>query len=195
MKELITVTCTATKELAPDCVRIDVTVAGEDSTPEKANAARAALCDSLNKQLKEMGVKLTAGAMYTAQKYKDGKPIAFRAQQTLCAEFDYDVELLNGVMAVLNGAQVEWRRSYRAKKVEKARNELKKQAVQDARRHAAVLAEAAGVKLGNLAKIDYVSDGGAAPVMLRAVHIAEADVAPEPIRLSESVTCAWQLLL
>ena len=193
MKEIITVTSTATKELAPDCVRIDITIAGEDATPEKASVACVIHRDSLKDKLDGIGVKLAAGSMYTSQKYKDGKPTSFRAQQTFSAEFDYDVDLLNKVIEILNGVQAEWRRSYRAKKVDKARDALKKQAVQDARRNAEVLAEAAGVKLGKLAKIDYVSDGAAAPVMLRAMHIADSDIAPEPIRLSETVTCGWAI--
>lgn len=93
---------------------------------------------------------------------------------------------------------------YDISKVEKYKDRLLEQAVADARRKAEVIAQAGGVKLGQIVSMIYADRGAeflrgmenqiAVPEMMKAQDFSVPDVAPADMELSETVAVEWELL-
>lgn len=121
-------------------------------------------------------------------------------------EFDADNKRLGQVLYALAQTEAcpEFRINYTVKDPEAAKNRLLAQAVADSKEKAKVLAEAAGVSLGDIVRIDY-SWGEleivSAPVercMMNAPKAARADgyamdIEPEDIDVTDTVTVVWEI--
>lgn len=197
---VITITKTASAKIAADTVRISLSAVGEakkyseavDKSSKTANAAISALGGVGIAQVRTLGVNVSAVR-------EERKVVGYRATQTFSAEFDYDVKLLCAVMDALSGGECEWRVSFELKS-KKESERLVAEAVTAAKKYAETIAKAAGVKLGALVKAECCpSDGECAPrpmLMRAAFDGANAMGATEPelITLSETVTCAWEVV-
>lgn len=123
-------------------------------------------------------------------------------------EFDADNGLLGKVLYALSHcpAEPEFTIEYTVADPEKCKNELLAKAVRDSGEKAAVLADAAGVKLGNIVAIDYSwgeIDFVTRPVnelMMKRSEIACAparayniDIEADDIDVSDTVTVVWKI--
>ncbi|MDE6402105.1 MAG: SIMPL domain-containing protein [Clostridiales bacterium] len=192
-QKVITVTKTATEQVAANRVRISITVYGESkkyaAAVENANDATVAVLRAFDGMdgvaLKNRGINVTAMR-------DDKKTVGYRAAQALSAEFDFVPSVFGKATEALSGLNVEWRVSFTFKDNGEGK-ELLKRAVAEAKADAENIATAAGVKLGGLIKAEYAATDGARPMMLRAAAFADNSVEPEEITLNETVTCTWQI--
>ena len=121
--------------------------------------------------------------------------IAFPAENALLGK------ALAAVMS--SGAAPEFGINYTVKDTESVKNELIKKAVADSRKKAEILAEAAGVRLGPIASINYswsslelVSNRmsmDAVPLMAAKTAAPAMNIEPEDIDVSDTVTVIWSI--
>ena len=123
-------------------------------------------------------------------------------------EFDEDNKRLGQVLYALAHAAVrpEFRIVYTIKDPEAAKNQLLGKAVSDSKEKARVLAEAAGVTLGDIVTIDYswgeiafVAEPMRKNMLTMGVSSAREsdsynmDIEPDNINVSDTVTVVWQI--
>jgi len=123
-------------------------------------------------------------------------------------EFDADNKRLGQVLYALAHAAVrpEFRIVYTIKDPEAAKNQLLGKAVSDSKEKARVLAEAAGVTLGDIVTIDYswgeiafVAEPMRKNMLTMGVSSAREsdsynmDIEPDNINVSDTVTVVWQI--
>lgn len=129
----------------------------------------------------------------------------YRYTHELKLEFPLDNERLGRLLYALSksGSKAEFRIQYTVADMEASRNELLRLAVEDAKRKATILAEAAGVSLGALNTMDYsfgARDFVAEPMAFRecskasdGVYGMALDMTPDEIRAEDSVTVLWEI--
>lgn len=193
MENVITVNRTATQKVAANFVKVSMTVFGEAKqyadAIDEADDHASALCDAF-KKLKKAG--LTAGGINVTPVRSDKKIVGYRAVRAFRAEFDFDRTLLNSVLEILGGLNVEWHVAFDFK--DGGENEkLLKRAVAEAKKSAQAIAEAAGVTLGELIHAEFTAGDGARPMMVRTMALDGGSAEPEQITLAQSVTCSWQI--
>lgn len=135
----------------------------------------------------------------------------YKFRHLLKVEFESDHDRLGKILYALAHCQVkpEFRISYTVKDQEAAKNELLGRAVTDAKEKAAVLTQAAGVKLGEIRSIDYSWEEISFEVRpMRSAMLAEPgtedmaasvsagydlDIEPDDIEVSDTVTVIWEI--
>ena len=136
--------------------------------------------------------------------------VGYEFYHSMKIEFDMDNDRLGRILYALAHASVnpELRLAYAVKDTEAAKNALIGAAVADARAKALVLAGAAGVKLGEILRIDYSRGEPNFEVrpmangMLRAKAYGAVcedaclsmDIEPEDIEVEDVVTMVWTLV-
>lgn len=127
----------------------------------------------------------------------------YRAKHDLNVEFPFDKEYLNRVLNVLGRTESEtsFRVLFKVKDPEPFRQQALAEAVKNCRQKAEVLADAAGVKLGELQHIDYSwselrfehrMDICRSDYLLSSPAPAY-DIEPEDVDISDSVTVIWSI--
>ena len=133
--------------------------------------------------------------------------IGYKYSHTMKVEFDSDNKLLGRVLYALANCPLrpEFRLSYTVKDPEKVKNELLGKAVQDAKTKAAVLAEAAGVKLRDIRSMDYswsrvdfeISPMSKGLEMEKCMPIGDGgfdmDIEPDDLEVTDTVTLVWEI--
>ena len=129
----------------------------------------------------------------------------YRVCHEMKAAFASDSDLLGRVLYALSvcPAQPEFHIQYTVSDPEAARNELLARAVKDAEAKARVIAEAAGVKLKKIKRIEYApepDDLVARPVngvftarKLEAAGSLDLGLTPDDIAATDTVTVRWEL--
>lgn len=127
----------------------------------------------------------------------------YKADHHLSVEFTFDKEYLNKVLHVLS--QTESRASFniifQIKDAEPFRQQALAEAVKNCRQKAEVLADAAGVKLGELQNIDYswseIHFEHKMQVCESEYSLKESaapfNIEPEDVNISDSVTAIWTI--
>ena len=134
--------------------------------------------------------------------------VGYKFTHRMKLEFDADNKRLGQVLYALAHATVrpEFRINYTVKDSEAAKNQLLGNAVADAKVKAGVLAEAAGVKLGDIITVDYTwgeIEFLAEPMgtgMYASKECAsdsalgyDIDIEPDNIDVSDTVTVIWKI--
>ena len=131
--------------------------------------------------------------------------VGYRFNHNMKLEFDADNERLGRVLYALAHTEVhpEFRINYTVKDMEAAKNKLLSKAVTDSKEKAKVLAEAAGVKLGDIVKIDYswgeleIVSRPVERCMMSAPNAAadsySMDIEPDDIDVTDTVTVVWEI--
>lgn len=135
--------------------------------------------------------------------------IGYRSSHQIKVEFDSGNERLGRILYALGHSSLnpEFYLAYGVKDQEAAKNELLALAVKDAKAKAAILAEAAGVKLGEILSLDYSwgeiamevrpfnrnfqADELATDASPKAAYAV--DIAPDDIDISDTVTVVWEI--
>ncbi len=202
----ITVTGEGSVEAAPDLatIQIGVTTVGESAA--EALAANSTAMQAVMKRLAEAGVAArdlqTSGLSvnpnwtgYDSSSSGGPKISGYTASNMLTVR----VRALDGLGSVLDasvsdGANTLNGLTFGLAEPKPAMDEARKEAVADAKAKAALIAEAAGAKLGPIVSI---SEGGTVmdpqPMYRAAADSGAAPVAGGEIGYSASVTVVWQL--
>lgn len=131
----------------------------------------------------------------------------YKFNHSMKIEFDADNKRLGQVLYGLAQADVspEFHINYTIKNTEAVKNKLLGKAVEDSKAKALVLAEAAGVKLGELVSVDYswgeksfVSEPMSRNMpLLKDCRVASTgyniNIEPDDINVSDTVTVVWQI--
>jgi uncharacterized protein YggE len=201
---MITVTGTGTVEAAPDIATLTIGVTTQGDTAADALGANTAALEAVMARLTLAGIEardmqtsnLSLNPNWTG--YENNKPTisGYVANNMLTIR----VRQLDGLGSVLDAAVADGANtlnglSFGLADPEPALNEARKEAVQDARARAELLATAAGVKLGRILSI---SEAGAAPdpmPMFRAeVSDKAVPVAGGELGLSANVTIFYEIV-
>lgn len=127
----------------------------------------------------------------------------YELRHELKLAFSADGALLGKLLSLLafSALAPEFRLQYSVREPEAVRETLLRNAVQDARQKALVLANAAGVTLGAIREIHYGSEGGAAFVSyaapmarsFKADNAAPLNTNPEDMSFSDEVSIIWEI--
>ncbi|MBR5381508.1 MAG: SIMPL domain-containing protein [Oscillospiraceae bacterium] len=202
--------------LRPDTTRITITLEG--TFPEYGEALKRSAGDTeiLKDVLSELGfartdlktLRFDVDAEYESV-HENGiyrqRFVGYKFVHVVKVDFGSDNERLGRILyALANGKlRPEFRISYTVKDPEAAKNELLGAAVADARAKAQVLAEAAGVTLGEIRRIDYSwgridlevrpTNGVLMSKACRDEAAYDIDLEPDNIEVTDTVTVLWAI--
>lgn len=131
--------------------------------------------------------------------------VGYKVSHSLKIDFESDNDLLGKLLCRIATcpAKPEFGISFFVKDTEAAKNQLLGNAIRDAKAKAVVLAEASGVKLGDIRNIDY--SWGEIRFESDRMPIAgelgckeetrfDIDIDPDDIEVSDTVTVEWEIL-
>lgn len=208
--------------LRPDMTRITITLEG--TYPEYSEALRHSTqdTDQIKDILSAFGFErsdlktLNFGVDTAYEGYNENgiykqKFVGYIFRHQMKVEFASDNDRLGKILYALAHCPVnpEFKLSYTVKDQEAAKNELLGKAVTDAREKAAVLTQAAGVRLKDIQRIDYSwgqIDFEVRPMsrnMLTEAKVDgfsasssasyDVDIEPDDIEVSDTVTVVWEI--
>ncbi len=204
----ITVRGSARVSAAPDWLVISFTINSEHYDYGQCMEQMAVQTESLQKDLAAVGLerdslKTVDFDIDTHLKKVNDRYVfrGYKAVHHLKVEFPFEKDYLNKVLRALSRtqSQASFSVSFQLKDPEPLRHKAIAEAVKNAKIKAQVLAEAAGVMVGELVHIDYswseirfhssleygtVEDSMASPGY---------DFTPEDVNISESVTVIWAI--
>lgn len=204
MDRTITVTGSGTAYAKPDQVKLNGELCGECGSYSEAVTLSAESVAALKKAVGDAGfdmdaLKTTGLSVSASYSQKDGVRTfeGYRFFHVVSMTVDLaDGGLGKLLDAVMNcpGAP-EFSISYVVSDPSRPMAEARIAAVKDAKHRAKELADAAGVKLGQIATISYVSSPCNLGRSSRAVMLCACDgITPEDAEYSDSVSIEWTLL-
>ena len=192
----------------PDWVVIVFNVESESYYYEVCTEMLAKRTLILKKELMALGIedkniKTFHFDIDTGFDWVEGRRIfrGYKASHKLKVEFPFDKDYLNKIMRKLGQTKshASFRIAFTIAEPESLRQQALAEAVKNAARKAEVLADAAGVKLGPIIRIDYTwSDIYIeSNLSIRAFMVSESapdyDFTPEDIEITETVTTVWEI--
>ena len=131
--------------------------------------------------------------------------VGYKVSHSLKIDFESDNDILGRLLGRIAAcpAKPEFGISFFVKDTETAKNRLLGNAVRDAKVKAVVLAEASGVKLGDIRNIDYSwgeirFESDRMPIAGELGYKEETrfdiDIDPDDIAVSDTVTVEWEIL-
>lgn len=212
MNRLITVKGTGKVRLKPDLTVVSMTLKTVDPDYDRSMQQGAALLERLRESLLAVGqrdLKTTSFRVYTEQENRrdpDGNYtsvfVGYACVHSLKLEFALDTQMLSKVLGAIAHcvADPELSIQFTVKDKEAVDEALLKSAASQARRKAEILAEAAGVALGQLVSIDYnwgeldiCSPTVFSVKRMAADNSAEMRMEPEDIELEDSAAFVWEI--
>lgn len=218
-KRTISVRGTGKESFAPDLITVSMTVETTNDDYSETTKLQAEKAAEITAALTEAGFDkkdLTTSEYNISTQYesyqKNGswkkRFTGYRCTQNMNLRFEQSSEKLSKVvnaLSVCKGSAPQFDISFTVKDKDKVSDRLLDLAVKDAARKAKVLAEAAGVDLGGICRIDY------SPVVINiysqtrmtAAHalcsdtargISETEINPEEIEASAQVEVVWEII-
>ena len=211
----IRITGKGSMKVRPDTTRITLTL--EKVCPEYADALRCSSesTEKMKDLLSGFGfvrfdlktLHFSVDTEYESYKernaYKE-RLIGYRYRHVMKVEFLSDNERLGRILYALANSPLnpEFRISFTVSDPEAAKNELLAAAIRDARSKAEVVADAAGVSLGEIVSIDY--SWGQVEFEVHPVNelrmaknesagCYDMDIEPDDIETSDTVTVTWEI--
>lgn len=208
MDRLITVTGAGVARARPDQVRIDGTISGRCPDYASAVEGSALAVAEIRKTIGDAGFDMdllrTTGFSVNAaykQVERDGARInafdGFEYSHGIRMVVDADEDglgrLLEAMLRCIRSP--EFRVSYVVSDPSAATAAARREAVKDAKARARELADAAGVKLGAIVSISYVSSPcNVATTRMMSLASGVGSIVPEDAEFHESVTLEWEIL-
>lgn len=197
----------------PDLTVLSFTVLGRDPSYSTAVEELNDRVEALRGDITKEGVgrhrlKTTNFQVRTEYRYDEetGKRefLNYEASHRLRLELPLDKERLNRVLGrvATSTSEASVSVSFDVSDRESMKREAMRAAVTDARESAEVLAEASGVELGKIGRIDYSyveirSRSFSYDTRMRAMDMKESaatpDIKPEELEASENVTIVWEI--
>lgn len=218
LERAITVKGLGKSTAAPDLIVISLDVIVEEEEYEKAMETSARLLSALRSSVSGVGLsgkelKTTGFSVDTKyEDYEDQQKVwrrrfaGYVCAHRLRLEFRLDLKLLSSLLAAVAACEAhpEFKIRFTVKDPAALSEQLLKSAVQDARKKAETLAEAANVELGAIDRIDYSwSEGGfysntemdmrTSSQMLLQKSAPAIDLEPEDIAVSDTVSVVWRI--
>jgi uncharacterized protein YggE len=205
---LMSVKGTAKVTGAPDWVVIILNIESESYNYEECTRILAERTEQLKRELLSVGIEQKSLKTFhfdinTSFDWVDGKRIfrGYKASHKLKVEFPFDKNYMNKVMQRLGQTKshASFRIAFTIAEPEYLREQALAEAVKNATRKAELLAEAAGVRLGDIVRIDYTWTDILieSPLAVREVAAPLAapnyDFTPEDIDVKESVSVVWTI--
>lgn len=218
MSRTITVKGTGKASVSPDLTVVTLTVCAADPDYAKAVNKASRMLDSLKEALAGVGMQegdLKTGSFNVSTEYesvrdKNGnytqKFKGYSCVHGLKLEFDFDSDKLADVLAAISGclAEPQLNVAFTVRDRDAVCEEALRSAADNARKKAAILADASGVKLGKLIGIEYgiaefalhsptvyaMADNCAAKGAVRAARMT---VNPEDVSVSDTATFVWEI--
>ncbi|MBQ9768440.1 MAG: SIMPL domain-containing protein [Lachnospiraceae bacterium] len=219
MEKTMKVTGKGKLSVKPDLIRLLLDVQKVCETYEEALRESTAQTEHLKDSLEGLGFARTdlktlrfhVDTEY--ENYRDennvwkNRFLGYKFTHAMKLEFDADNRKLGQVLYALAHAEVhpEIHINYTIKDAEAAKNRLLAKAAADSKEKAKVLAEAAGVTLGDIVKIDYswdeiefISRPVERCMTMSAKNAAPAygysiDIEPDDIDVTDTVTVMWEI--
>lgn len=192
---------------APDWVTITFNVSSSDYEYGKCLEKLEEQTEKLREEL--IGVGLEKESLKTIrfnidtdfERFKNRREFkGYRALHDLKVSFPFERDYLNQVLGVLSytKSQASFNIYFGIKETEPLRQQAIAEAVKNSQEKAEVLAEAAGVNLGEIMQIDYSWSEIRFESSLRVDSICESssasyDFTPEDVDVSESVNVVWSI--
>ncbi|MGE5581863.1 MAG: SIMPL domain-containing protein [Bacillota bacterium] len=192
----------------PDLAILNFELEARDYDYERSSLELNRRVELLRGELEKAGVerkalKTTNFKIDTDYEWQNSKRIfkGYKASHDLILELPFEREVLNRVVRTVaeSASEAEMRISFGVKDEEKLRRTALAKSVAVARRNAEVLAEAAGVSLGEIIDIEY----GWTEVRLRSSFQLNADMVceaasgpdfePTEVEAEESVSVVWEI--
>ena len=218
MSRTITVKGTGKVSVAPDLTVVTLTVRTADPDYAKAVDQESRMLDSLKEALAGAGMKeddlktvsFNVGTEYESIRDKNGnytqKFKGYSCIHGLKLEFDFNSERLADVLSEIAGclAEPQLNVSFTVKDKNAVCEEVLRSAAVNARQKALLLADASGVKLGELLGVEY----GIGEIPMRSPTVyemtdncalmakgcaARMTVNPEDISVTDTVTFVWAI--
>lgn len=219
MERTIKVTGKGNISVKPDMIRLVITQSNVQKEYEKAVSESAEMKGKLTESLEEIGFSkerlktlyFNIDTEHESYETKSGswrtRFAGYKYTHRMKLEFPSDNHILGKVLGVLSACagQPEFSIQYTISDPESAKNELLAKAVADSKEKAKVLADAAGVKLGDIQCIDYSwgeIDFVSRPVntlMLREaskcsiIDAVDLDIEADDINVTDTVTIIWTI--
>ncbi len=218
MDRTITVRGTGRVSLPPDQVEIDLTLTSESRNYDKAVTAAASQLEAIRSALSAAGfgkedLKTSSFNVSTRYDYHHASLgnskrvfLGYTCTQGLRLAFPFDTARLSGTLSAISSCSAvpELNIRFTVADPSAVSDALLRSAAESARAKAEVLAEASGVRLGNLVRVwyswgdrDFASptafgmDNGLMRMEKAAVSM---DFTPENIDLSDQATFTWEIL-
>lgn len=220
MKETMKVTGKGTVFVKPDLIRLSIRLEGVYEKYEEAlqqsseQAEQLKLCFEKAGFSKEDLKTLSFHINTEYENYRDKKNewkkkfVGYKFIHEMKIEFEADNRLLGKVLYAMSHCQAkpEFQITYTIKNEEDAKNLLLKRAVEDSKKKAKILAEAAEINLGNIICIDYSWEKihfTSSPVNRMAIPYTamqeecgasyDINIEPDNIEVSDTVTIMWEI--
>lgn len=215
MKRVITVKGKGKVSAPPDWIKIMMTLKASDMDYDKTMDIAANQLKELRNCLGKLGfkkedIKTTSFHIDTSyERVKDYhgnyKSVfkGYRCSNELYIGFETDSKKLGEILSALSNckAKPEFSIKYQIRDQKSLKEEMLKKAILDAKEKAKVIAEAAGVEIGNILRIDYdwseirfqreesyyLSEASYQP------SIASIDIEPDDIKISDTVTVVREI--
>lgn len=220
MEKTIRVTGRGRLAIKPDQVLLKLSLTNVSSTYEQAIYSSSEDANELKDILESMGFDkdelktsyYNIDSEYESYKDSNGnyksKFKGYRYKQDLNYKFDIDNKLLGKVLFALSKTKCKVKINivYTIKDTEKAKNDLLKVAIKDSKNKAIILADEAGVTLGEILNIDYSwntlefesnpygnRDLVCYDMCCSSESSVDIDVNPEDINVNDDVTIIWEI--
>ncbi len=194
---------------APDWVIISFSVSSKNYEYSKCMEQLSEQTESLREELRGVGLERDNLKTYQFNVDTDFERVkeryvfkGYKASHKLRVEFSFEKDYLNQVLRVLSHtqSQASFRISFEVKDLEPLRQQAIAEAVKNSREKAQVLAEAAGVELGEIIQIDYswseIHFESSLEIKEAAMSMSapDYDFTPEDVDVSDSVTVIYSIL-
>lgn len=219
MKETVKVTGKGTVFVKPDLIRLSIRLEGVYEKYEEALQKSSEQTEQLKhcfektgfskEDLKTLSFHINAEYENYHDKKNEWKKrfVGYKFIHEMKIEFEADNQLLGKVLYAMSHCQAkpEFQITYTIKNEEEAKNTLLKRAVEDSKKKAKILTEAAEIQLGNIVSIDYSWEEihlEASPINQMAIPYGamkqecgayNINIEPDHIKVSDTVTVMWEI--
>ena len=215
MSKTIKVTGRAKANCPPDKITVSLTLETADRDYQKTLGLAAEKLENLQKaaaaagfekeELKTSSFNVTDEYDYVQTETGGSKRqfVGYKCSHRLKLEFDMDMERLGKTLAALSECEAdsEFHIGFGVKDIDTLKKQLLAQAVKDAAEKAEILAQAAGVKLKEIASMTCGDIGDNIvsptvfnqPVVAASLRSVSVDMAPEDIEAEVSVNVEWEI--
>lgn len=200
--------------MPPDMIKINIELKSLDSSYEKALQKANYDLENVRASLKEEGfekeaiktINFNVDTKYeneTTDFNSKRKFVGYEINHSLKVEFDNDGGKLSGVLNALarSKSNPEFSIQYKLKDSTAFKEEILKNAISNAKEKALLIAEASGVKLGEIVSINYSFDEDEvfrSPLSLQrgmSVMSEKISIVPEDLEQTDTVDIIWKIEL
>lgn len=215
----ITIKGTGKVSIKPDMISVKVTLKSDDMDYTKTIKKADQMLESLRKDseaaglqhddIKTLSYNVNPQFNNISDQYNNYKKVftGYLCSHELKIEFGFDMNKLSTVLTFLaaSDSKPEFSVNFTVRDKQSLTASLLKNAAENAKKNAEILCKASGVTLGNIVSIDY--DWGELNIYSRSSYNIdrcitaescmseiEADIVPDDIDLSDTVTFVWELI-